>query len=68
MERCYQRLEENCLKGPSCNKDEYYFNLEIKMKFLAMEGVRLQNNYPGGAGTEPVSISIQHVKRFVGVF
>lgn len=47
-------VEGNCLKGPSCKKDEYCFNLEIKMKFLAMEGARLQNSYPGGAGTKPV--------------
>jgi len=48
------RAEENSLKGPSCKKDEYYFNLQIKMKFLAMEGVRLQNSYPGEAGTKTV--------------
>lgn len=61
-------VEENRSKVPSGKKDEYYFNLEIEMKFLAMEGAMLQNSYPGGAGTKPVWKSIQHVKGFVGVF
>lgn len=52
VERFYHRLEENHLKGPSCNK--YCFNLEIKKRFLAMQGVRLRNSYPEGTGTKSV--------------
>lgn len=57
VEICCQRLKRTASKASVTKEKEkkkYYFDLEIKMKFLAMEGARLQNSYPGGAPIKPV--------------
>lgn len=51
MEICCQRLKRTASKS-SVKKRK--IKSGIKMKFLAMEGARLQNSYPGGACMKPV--------------
>lgn len=54
-------------KGYCYNKYKY-FNLESKMKFLGVEGIRLEINYPGAGCTKCKWISTLHVKEFLNYY